>query len=452
MIIHHKNNLLLFLCVCIGVGELKYSTVIKHREYMGAISATYDGSLMSEANMVIPLTPCFSEGMAALMPGNNYYDNSMYFDFAAHMSELFEFFRVKKMKFTLKSKIVQSVNTTAVMPVVYGMVDYDARNYSRWVAACQELSSSGSVDAVDKNSILDTGNSIEVPWTNDITFTIDASSLNSTLSTLRSARSLSSTEWIAQLSDREHSLGNLFVRIADISGVLSADGKADIFEVYCDYEIEFIKPHAQQLFSQGLPGVDVGPSFTLVNLCEKTGNTQLLDDTNIFTNAATGNLLIPGTHTVFDPTARGILAPGQIQGIRAGLVDAASNWNRLAFQPIPDHIYQITYNAYETAKFTAGGTWTILGHGSGFEDVKMLREGSGATAGEADANQAIATCFFRAIGDQEANVYNNQEATLTSGDYYIDFTSTLYAAPLTSSGNATLVITDLGVNHACEAL
>lgn len=415
---------------------------------MGAIRAKYSGSMIPEANIVIPLTPCFSEGMAMLMPANEYYETGCYFDFAAHMSELFEFFRVKKMKFTLKSKIVQSVNSTTVMPVVYGMVDYDARNFTRWVAACQKAGASGDADAVDKNSILDTGNSIEVPWTNDITFNIDATSMNATLSTLRSAKSLSSAEWIAQLSDREHSLGNLFVRIADISGVLSAEGSADIFEVYCDYELEFIKPHAQQLFSAGLPGVDVGPAFTLINICEKTpNNTRLCANANLFGNGGAGEHI--GTETiVYDPQQRGTLAPYQIQHVRCGLKDAANDWNRVAFAAIPDHIYQITVCYYDAAKFSTSGSISLSGHGDGFKDVECVRGSGNIQSGTMSTSHGMFVAYLRAQADQTYNIYNDEQSTLTAGDYWVDFTSAIFGTPLSALGSGTIMIADLGKSNS----
>jgi len=390
--------------------QLGSATVIRHKEFLSTI---YVPSSAVHTTQTYPLTP-----------------QSAVFEWCRQMGELFTFYRWRKLVFNFKSRVVpiqvNSLGATAPSKgTMCAMIDYDARNYIRYLESIPPVP--------QKNAVLDSSGAREVAVDQSFKMRVDCSA-----AATNNANLLTIIDGIVtneNLTDREVNYGTLFCRY---DGPQLSSVQTPIYDVWVEYEIELYKPKSSELF-------DAASYADLYSLRFGAVGSAAMEDDHLLGNSTE---TVSDLHYSLIGTTLGKKTAGAGLGSIIGLLDDSGNFgsrNRIAFTPRPDHVYLISYSIRGTGLDVGAIMQANLG--SGFVAYNGFHNGTdeGQSSGDATGFQ------FQLKVQSVPNMISNQFTlsgsvhTMTAGDYWIDLEAAAalhIAASTTTSGN--LIITDLG--------
>jgi len=387
--------------------QLGSATVIRHREFLSTIAVP---ATQVHVTQTYPLTP-----------------QSTLFEWCRQMGELFTFYRWRKLAFHFKSRVVPiQVNalgaTAPSKGTMCAMIDYDARNYVRYLESIPPVP--------QKNAVLDSSGAREVGVDQSFVMRVDCSA-----AATNNANLLTIIDGIIaneNLTDREVNYGTLFCRY---DGPALSSVATPIYDVWVDYELELYKPKSSELF-------DASSNADLYSL--RFGANPTLEDDHVLGNSTE---TVSDLHYSLVPTSLGKKTAGAGINSIIGLEDANATpgRNRIAFTPRPDHVYLISYSVRGSALDAAA--LMVANLGPGFVDYDGFHNGTASVQSTGDDTSFQCQIKVQSVADKVSNQFTLSGAvhTMTAGDYWVDLelTSTLYvAASATTSGN--LIITDLG--------
>lgn len=360
--------------------------LVKHREF--ATSITVDANASEQ------------EGAFLLMP------QAREFEWLSQITKLYTFARFRKLKFYFKAL------TNNVTPDAYGadsnnitrgtmctVVDYDPTNSSSY--------DNGSRLFPSKNQMLDTAGSKETPLGRSFGVTIHTNPSSTNNSDL-----LHTIDGAPELV-RDVLRKNYGVLAYRYDGPMLATVDVAIYDVWVDYEVELYKPRSSTLLN---PDQAIIGFFTTKSLAHA--------DNNLF--GPNGTTYGPKDILANRSKNDGFLSNlGELGGMFVGLPTAAdaNKSNRIAWQGIPGHVYEITLQAVGSGLSTGPGMG-VSAYGDGYEAFNILSGGTSNVLTGGDTAEVHSQIVVKCVGGKTPNkiILNPTEYEQSAGDYWIDFT------------------------------
>jgi hypothetical protein len=346
------------------------------------------------------------------------------FEWVNRMASQYTFYRWRRLQFRLKPR-TRSIAPTAYSDsdilsrgTISAFIDYDAANATNYVQ--------NSTANPSKNDILDSAGSKETSVGRAMTIRASTNPYVTNNDEL-----LFCPDDSALISSRSSSFGTFFVRYdgPDLLPGASTDKVVELYDIWCDYEIEFYKPRQLRHLSES-------------NTVLRGHFNDDVTDTYLMAPSASHSLGEKDLLTAFDNTKTytTVCKPGAA----VGLESSDGNHNRIVFTPKPDHIYKISYRI-QGSSLGAVAQIAPLAVGDGFENVSIPGDGTYDSIAVYTTTENYYEMHVKALREKTPNVVNvgGNKCYLQSGDYWVDiYTVNSLGTPTITNGEIEII--DLG--------